>query len=91
MATYRVGQRVKRIRSSAYGVPVGAEGTVIAYPGGKNDKVEYSVDIAWDNPTYERIGVWVDTIAPLTDPGADEFIENMERFARVVPRVPVVA
>jgi hypothetical protein len=99
MANFKVGQRFRYIavdrRSEAKGtpVPVGITGLVVGivhahpiYGPGFSvlfDKPEYRSD--WYDGSYFLEG-W--QMAPATDPRASEFIEDMERFSRVAPKIP---
>ena len=90
MATFKVGQRVKRIRTVAYGIPIGTEGSVLAWPGGKQEKYPAAIDVAWDVPGYECLGVATDSVAPLVPPDekADAFIERIKKL-KPEPIVPL--
>lgn len=81
MATFRVGQRVKRIREAALNgrIPIGCEGAVAAHDGGS------WVDVHWDTHVGGAGigGSWStprEYVAPLTDPKADEFIERIKKM-----------
>jgi hypothetical protein len=98
MATFRVGQRVRvvsmspGVRDDSRGRMIGAEGVI----------ARRADDIRWDwvvdlpaVPGRAGYGMtatewYADSgmLAPLTDPRASEFIEDMERFSRVTRKVP---
>ena len=75
MSAFKVGQRVKRISRYCFDIPVGSTGTISGYhhmPG--------CINVDWDNGSINLDfgqGVAIHTLAPLTDPKADEFIERM--------------
>jgi hypothetical protein len=86
MAAFKVGQRVKRKPIRCVEVPPGDEGTIM----------ELNASVLGERAPYHRVlwdkaGEWntaEDCLAPLTDPRAQEFIEDMERFSRVTRKVP---
>jgi hypothetical protein len=80
---FKVGQRVKYVSGIlSPEVPIGAEGTVIgAALLVKND---YAVDFDGIPPPV-GCGPWevyASSIVPLTDPGADAFMERMRKLGR---------
>lgn len=85
MATFKVGQRVKSIYQGANcTVRFGAEGVVeglggIVWPSGYMVRFDRDSDVTSTNPCNCR----EDTLAPLTDPRAEEFIADMERYAHI--------
>ena len=95
MANFKVGDRVKWVTNSPHWVnpvPVGTTGAIVlqhplALPS--------EVTVLCDEPLPDGGGPlryalpW--ELVPLTDPRASQFVEDMERFARVVnvPLVPV--
>jgi hypothetical protein len=88
MATFKVGQRVKVIRSQGF-IPkaVGREATIIAIePNRRCSAAHY---IAIDGLPCDSLIVigatgWAypDQLAPLTDPRADAFIESLKKLSR---------
>ena len=72
MATFHVGQRVKRIGEGMF-IPLGSEGTIISpvYDGLCQWRVAFDGLHEW-NCVQENL-------APLTDPKADEFIERIKK------------
>lgn len=100
MATFKVGQRVKKIRHrlpsepdydprQVYIVPLGHEGTVLGYAA------DGDVRVTFDN---FQLPSWADCVecrpgqlAPLTDPLADAFVASIKRLKpyeepKVAPR-----
>jgi hypothetical protein len=79
---FKVGQRVKRIRNpepSSIGPPVAAEGVVT--------RTDSLVWVKFDQPypwfsggNIRDYGCELGTIAPLTDPQADAFIERIKKL-----------
>jgi hypothetical protein len=92
MATFKVGQRVKRIGgcidASYPAAPVGLEGTVLTAarqalgctPGTLILDVRFDDGREWACVPH--------SLAPLTDPAADAFVERIKRMEREpAPRV----
>ena len=86
MATFKVGQRVRIVRSK-FGLSVGCEATIEAIPPRcpceiPGSDCEVKID-GWpgDGPhgTYATPFSW---IAPLTDPKAEEFLERIRKMER---------
>lgn len=79
MATFKVGQRVKRVSHPTTSandtpMPIGATGTVLR-PVDAVGCVRVRADsdgLSWGCMAY--------TLAPLTDPGADAFIERIKKL-----------
>lgn len=83
MATFKVGQRVKYVSGLLSHLPVGAEGTVFRCDG-RGYIVDFAPHKAISNcfgPTHFEVKPT--SIVPLTDPRADEFIADMNRFAHI--------
>jgi hypothetical protein len=84
MATFKVGQRVKKIAASHLGretAPIGSIGTIVGAPG----ECYWGYDVVYDNlpPTEYRLGSYGadhHMLAPLTDPGADAFMERIKKL-----------
>ena len=83
MTTFKPGQRVKRIAQGVINVPIGSIGTV-------TDAVGYSGDVGvkWDSWSGDTRCFMRHTLAPLTDPGADAFIERIKKL-KPEPVVPL--
>lgn len=101
MANFKVGDRVRKIAAAPRkepwrhdeltSAPIGTVGTVRRLPGWlpwfpEVYGIEYD-DIKATAQEWHGAYAWM--LAPLTDPRATQFIEDMERFARVV-NVPLV-
>ncbi len=97
MATFKVGQRVKRIRSECSDpilsgvIPIGATGTVTG-PAVRDGF--YCVN--WDRITTTADGWAGWSLAPLTDPGADAWatdavrkVTKPQHVEPVAPPIPV--
>jgi hypothetical protein len=98
MAQFKVGQRVKKVAHATEGsnvVHIGAVGTIVHTPcaNGMQWAIRYD-DYTAVSAFGEPAGIagaeskW---LAPLTDPRASEFIEDMERFSRVTKPTRVIA
>jgi hypothetical protein len=75
MATFKVGQRCKYVSGLlSPKLPIGAEGTVAGF-----NSFGYTVNFDLYEDGWE---VYSTSIAPLTDPGADAFIERIKRLGR---------
>lgn len=81
MATFKVGQRVKRVAVIVELAHLGATGTVV-----DDDGSEF-VGVQWDHlkphPDYGHAGGggWCrHTLAPLTDPAADAFVSRIKNL-----------
>jgi hypothetical protein len=89
MAQFHVGQRVKRIKTGPgevngfllHSAPLGAEGVVVSIDGDGDCDVKFDAE-----PCALTCYRW--TLAPLTDPAADAFLERMKKLGRE-PLVPV--
>ena len=83
MATFKVGRRVKRVAQGPglLPIPLGTTGTVIGDDGfmfGQHwTRVQWDIDLA---PDY--CSVFTDTLAPLTDPSADAFIDRLKKLGK---------
>jgi hypothetical protein len=83
MATFKVGQRVKVV-SCAPGKEywLGHETTIIGLPGSVPDyplRYKLSSAPAWCGH-YDYACASADVLAPLTDPGADAFMERIKKL-----------
>lgn len=82
---FRAGQRVRRVRSggedpSLHLIPLGATGTVAS--ASFVIGITEFVHVNWDVALPEDFGyVFPWTLAPLTDPKADEFIESLKKLS----------
>lgn len=96
MATFYVGQRVRLIshfgipyrRPGVQTVPVGTEGVIVggAYIHSVTRELVYSVDFAGHGFTR---ACCPESLAPLTDPKADQFIEWVKKIKPEPVAVPV--
>ena len=80
MATYKVGQRVRIVKSVAFHpMAVGHEAVVTGIRGDMADA--YCVDII-NYPPNDPFGYWAHgyQLAPLTDPGADAFLSRLNKL-----------
>lgn len=85
MATFKVGQRVKKVRHNGrvpgqpgvghlHFTPLGAEGVIEEIAGSE-------VAVLFDGMEYQLWGFpW--QFVPLTDPQADAFMEGLKKLAR---------
>ena len=87
MATFRVGQRVKKVQMyGAYSpretVPLGTQGIIVGAPG----MAFWDYDVKYDGlppeRTYGSYGADEHMLAPLVDPAADAFMERIKRLER---------
>ena len=78
MAMFKVGQRVRRVFKASHGVPVGETGTITGYAEFVR---EYRV--AWDRAPWSamdpNLSYLPESLAPLTDPSADEWARDKVR------------
>lgn len=82
MATFKVGQRVRIVANHPlYKGPssVGMQATITAIPGIGG----YVCMVLVDGRSEPRPSDSWDYFAPITDPRADEFIADMNRFAHI--------
>jgi hypothetical protein len=90
MATFKVGQRVKLISTkptSSASDCVGKAGVITAIPGEAivfETGLPHDCDVAIDGE--RTISAMFFRLVPLTDPRADEFIADMERFSKVAAK-----
>jgi hypothetical protein len=89
MANFKVGDRVRKVQIYGAGfepIPIGATGTI----AGVQTVSLWEYEVRYDG--FGEVCV-ADAfmIAPLTDPRAQEFIEDMERFSRVTKPTRVIA
>jgi hypothetical protein len=97
MAIYTVGQRVRRVRTGQTGnmaelfpIPLGSQGTVrVPVSAASFGNTSFTI-VDWDLAFGEDWSeVRTDTLAPLTDPKADEFIESIKTLKPYEePKVP---
>jgi hypothetical protein len=93
MATFKVGDRVRVVAvdgtaTDALIVPIGAEGVVM--DAGGDWCWQYGVELPGHMPS--RGGLWgfnAEHLAPLTDRGADAFMERLRNLGRE-PNMPQV-
>lgn len=84
MAVFKVGQRVKYVGDRLNPrLPTGAEGIVLCSMPGITRQLVYQVDF----PRHALNGgsdwiVFPESLAPLTDPQADAFVERMKKLGR---------
>lgn len=80
---FKVGQRVRKVAVSTWGerlVPIGATGTIV----GIDPDHDYDWRVEYDG--YKPLRPWRTfyayswMLAPLTDPGADAFIERIKKL-----------
>lgn len=80
MATFKVGQRVRIIAGHGLELPcIGQEGTVVgdAGPSGLYEVLVDGVAL----PAEADSWLWfANELAPLTDPGADAFLESIRKM-----------
>jgi hypothetical protein len=80
MAQFRVGQRVKVLPTQRS--PWSDEGTVTGIC--PDDPMGHTVLVRCDNhPTFDEWDAWFchpDDVRPITDPGADAFIERVKKL-----------
>lgn len=95
MATFKVGQRVK-VRENAPPDVLdefrGRPGTFVGYCGSDVPLFFplHDCRVRFDGEKHDRSGMAC-TLVPLTDPRAEEFIADMERFAHIAQKSKVPA
>jgi hypothetical protein len=82
MATFKVGQRVKRVRAwpdlnLSPDVPLGAEGVVTGLWNGGAPLDGHAYYFVRRSGGYSGNGMLDESLAPLTDPKADEFVRRV--------------
>jgi len=94
MANLKIGMRVKKVANCPWrnDIPLGAQGTIVGIS--KFAPVPGGMDwlLLWDGISKNPADVYNAAdfmLAPLTDPRAEEFIGDMERFAKVAQKRPV--
>jgi hypothetical protein len=85
MATFKPGQRVKRIAHCVDPIPLGSIGTVTEDRGNFGVCVKWDSGISFGPPDYAYSRP---TLAPLTDPGCESFLQAMRDYANK-QRTPV--
>ncbi len=87
MATFRIGQRVKRVRVPLGGdvkfAKIGQEGVVVGFEAG-----DLGTRVKWDIPPPESLQgestVYTDSLAPLTDPNAEWATEQVRKLFKML-------
>ena len=82
MATFRVGQRVKRVGDPMPGDPVGYASNTCMPLGATGIVTRLSTETTWvrNDVTNKEWPCFHHTLAPLTDPKADAFIESIKQM-----------
>ena len=94
MSTFKVGQRVKNISDESH-LPDGLHDGAVDIPVDSEGTVEEIVDwygvaivcVRFDRHPIEALDCAPTELTPLTDPRADEFIADMERFSIAAKKV----